>query len=314
MLVNRLALTLAIAASFVVASDAPAGGIADETCPNVRGENTNTCPPGTVGTPYSIRFSEREGSGCGPGRQTFRHDSGVLPAGLTLAPDGTLSGTPQATGIFQFYVEMREPVDDPANCAGKKTEKQFTLTVRRQPWIVSTPVATPRSEAGVPFKVRLRARGGSGVFAWELAAGRPPAGVRIGADGSIAGIPRAPGTYRFAVKARDTEARSVRWETELSVAPRLRIRDRPVPAARVGRPYRAELVAAGGVGPLVWSIRHGRLPRGVRLASAFGRLTGTPKAPGGHVVTLEARDRLGVTAMRTFRILVRAVTLARGAS
>ena len=58
-MVNRLVLTLAIAAVFVVASDAPAGGISDETCPNVRGENTNTCPPGTLGTPYSIRFGEK---------------------------------------------------------------------------------------------------------------------------------------------------------------------------------------------------------------------------------------------------------------
>lgn len=314
MVVNRLALTLAIAAVFVVASDAPAGGISDETCPNVRGENTNTCPPGTVGAPYSIRFSEKEGSGCGAGRQTFHHDSGILPPGLTLTPEGTLSGRARTPGTFQFYVEMREPVDDPAHCAGKRTQKQFTLTVRPQPWIVSTPAATPRSETGVNFKVRLRARGGSGVFAWELAAGRPPPGVRIGPDGSIAGIPRAPGTYRFTIKARDTEARSAWWETEVSVAPRLRIRDRPVPAARIGRAYRAELVATGGVGPLVWRLRHGRLPRGVRLASAFGRLTGTPKAAGRYVVTLEARDRLGVAAVRTFRILVRDVPRARAAA
>ena len=64
-------LTVALVAVLAVASEAAAGGISDETCPNVAGEHTNTCPAGTVGAPYSIRFTESEGSGCGPGRQTF---------------------------------------------------------------------------------------------------------------------------------------------------------------------------------------------------------------------------------------------------
>ena len=64
--------------------------------------------------PYSIRFVESDGSGCGPGRQTFHLDSGRLPPGLTLAQDGTLNGTAMQAGSFQFYVEMREPQDDPS--------------------------------------------------------------------------------------------------------------------------------------------------------------------------------------------------------
>jgi large repetitive protein len=303
-IVKRSALTLVAVAVLAVASDAPAGGISDETCPNLAGEHTNTCPPGTVGVPYSIGFRENEGSGCGPGRQTFHLDSGELPPGLTLAPDGTLSGTSFQPGSFHFYVEMREPQDDPANCAGKRTQKQFTLKVRRQPWIVSTPAVTPPSEVGVPFRMRLRARGGSGIFAWTLAAGKLPAGLRIGVDGSIAGTPRAPGTYRLAVRARDTEARSLSWRTKVSVAPRLRIRTQRLPTAKVGRPYGADLTAVGGVTRTVWRLTHGRLPRGLRLASALGRLTGVPKQAGTHVVTLEASDQLEVNNSRTFHIVV----------
>ena len=134
-------LTVALVAVLTVVPDASAGGISDETCPNVAGEHTNTCPAGTVGVPYSIRFRESEGSGCGPGRQTFHFDSGILPPGMTLAADGTLSGASFQPGSFQFYVEMREPADDPANCAGKRTQKQFTLKIRRQPWITSIPSA-----------------------------------------------------------------------------------------------------------------------------------------------------------------------------
>ena len=115
-----MALAVAIVAVLVGASGAPAGGIADEPCPNARGEHTNTCPSGTVGAPYSLRFVESEGSGCGPGRQTFHLDSGLLPPGLILMPDGTLSGIALQTGSFEFYVEMREPQDDPSNAQGRE--------------------------------------------------------------------------------------------------------------------------------------------------------------------------------------------------
>ena len=304
MIVRRSALILVVAAFLAVASDAPAGGISDETCPNVAGEHTNTCPSGTVGVPYWITFRENEGSGCGPGRQTFHLDSGELPPGLTLAPEGNLSGTSFQPGSFKFYVEMREPDDDPANCAGKRTQKQFTLKIRRQPWILSTPAVPPNLEVGVPFRMILRARGGSGIFAWTLAAGQLPVGVRIGVDGSIAGTPRAPGTYRFGARAKDTEARSLIWQTKVNVAPRLRFRTQRLPAAQLGRPYRVDLSAVGGVAPTVWRLTRGRLPRGIRLASAHGLLTGAPKSVGRHLVTLAVSDGLKVKDAKIFSILV----------
>jgi large repetitive protein len=303
-IVKGSVLTVVVVAVLAVAADAPAGGISDETCPNVAGEHTNTCPAGTVGVPYSIRFRESEGSGCGPGRQTFLLDSGDLPPGLTLAPDGNLSGTSFQPGSFQFYVEMREPEHDPASCAGKRTQKKFTLKIRQQPWIVSTPAVPPRLEVGAPFRMTLRARGGSGNFAWTLAAGQLPAGVGIAVDGSIAGTPRAPGTYRFAAMAKDTEARSLIWRTKASVAPRLRIRTQKLPAARIGRAYSADLATVGGVSPTVWKLRRGRLPRGIRLAPALGRLTGVPKEAGTHLVSFEVSDGLKVRSARTFRMVV----------
>ena len=129
-----------------------------------------TCPSGTVGGPYSLRFVESEGSGCGPGRQTFHLDSGPLPPGLILTPDGTLKGIALETGSFTFYVEMREPQDDPSTCAGKRTQKQFTLRIRARPSITSIPVFSLGPEVGIPFRLTLRARGGTGIFAWEVGA------------------------------------------------------------------------------------------------------------------------------------------------
>ncbi len=255
---------------------------------------------------FRTRFDSRrtEGSGCGPGRQTFHFDSGILPPGLSLAPDGTLSGTSYQPGTFRFYVEMREPADDPAHCAGKRTQKQFTLRIRRQPWIAASPAVSPRWEVGIPFRMRLRARGGSGIFAWSLASGRLPEGLRIFPDGSVAGTPRSPGSYRFVARAKDTEGRTLSWSIELQVAPRLRVLTRRLPPAQTGRKYRADLTAIGGVTPRAWRLTHGRLPRGIRFAASLGRLTGVPAEAGTQFVTLEVRDGLKVSHRKTFRIVV----------
>ena len=150
----------------------------------------------------------------------------------------------------------------------------------------------------------LRARGGSGIFAWTLVAGKLPEGLRLGVDGSILGTPRIAGTYHFEAKARDTEARTLRWAATLSVAPRLVIQTQRLPAAKVGRFYSADLTAAGGVAPKVWKLTRGRLPRGIRLARALGRFTGTPTRAGRHLFTVEASDGLKVRYRETFSIEV----------
>ena len=252
---------------------------------NVAGEHTNTCPTGEVGVPYSLRFVETQGSGCGPGRQTFHVDSGELPSALTLAPDGALSGTPTQAGIFRFYVEMREPQDDPAHCAGKRTQKQFTLKICNQLGVVASTPMPPRAKVGVPFGMRLSSCAGVSALKWTHAAGVLPAGVRLLAGGSIAGAPKEAGTYRFTVDATDVRGRVGRYAGTIFVARRLRLRTQHLAAATVGRAYSAKLVVVGGTASKLWTISRGRLPR----AEIRGRTT----HPEGGCGAPEARPRPG---------------------
>lgn len=60
-----------------------------------------TLPPSTVGTPYNQTISAS--GGVGP--YTFAVSAGALPTGLTLnATTGAITGTPTATGTFNFTI------------------------------------------------------------------------------------------------------------------------------------------------------------------------------------------------------------------
>ncbi|HUY30788.1 MAG TPA: G1 family glutamic endopeptidase [Acidimicrobiales bacterium] len=64
--------------------------------------STAGLPPATVGVGFSTALAAT--GGTAPYRWSVT--SGVLPAGLTLAPDGTIAGTPTAAGTFAFGVEV----------------------------------------------------------------------------------------------------------------------------------------------------------------------------------------------------------------
>ena len=85
----------------------------------------------------------------------------------------------------------------------------------------------------------------------------------------------------------------------------LAITTRALPAARVGRAYRARLIATGGRRPIVWTVTAGALPAGLHL-TRDGWLRGTPKAVGRPAATLLATDSARRTAARRFVLAVRA--------
>jgi hypothetical protein len=82
---------------------------------------STTLPPGKVGAAYSTQLTGTGGSGP-PYTWSLAPDSPALPPGLALTLDGKLSGTPTASGISYFYVQMTGPT-------GGFTVWQVILTV-----------------------------------------------------------------------------------------------------------------------------------------------------------------------------------------
>ena len=79
----------------------------------------------------------------------------------------------------------------------------------------------------------------------------------------------------------------------------------PLPVTSVGASYNAVLQAVGGVAPYAWSENtpFNPVPPGLSLSSG-GIITGEPSAAGNFSVAIRVTDNEGVTAVKSFDILV----------
>jgi hypothetical protein len=99
---------------------------------------TTALPDGAPGTAYSTTL---EASGGTP-PYTWQVTDGTLPDGLTLSPDGTLSGTPTTAGPYDVSAQVL----DSTSPASLRATQQFTLTVAQQ---TVAPQLTSRASASV---------------------------------------------------------------------------------------------------------------------------------------------------------------------
>ncbi len=150
---------------------------------------------------------------------------------------------------------------------------------------------------GVPYQVGVYAQGGSEPITWSVSAGDLPGGLSLdGPGGIISGTPSSEGRFEFTLRAssgtafaeRSFAVRITSPSVQLAVAtPNLR-------AAVVGRTYRAQVIAVGGVPPYRWSAL-GTLPPGLSF-SEDGTVEGTPLTPGSFMVTVRVTDDIGGAA------------------
>ncbi|MEB2059960.1 autotransporter domain-containing protein, partial [Xanthomonas campestris pv. campestris] len=101
-----------------------------------------TLPPAVRGTPYSQVLTAT--GGVAP--YTYSVASGTLPAGLTLASNGVLSGTPTAEGSTSFTIAVAD--------AGNATATQaYTFTVSTAAPVAVADAAATMSDAAVTVPV-----------------------------------------------------------------------------------------------------------------------------------------------------------------
>jgi len=254
---------------------------------------TERLAPASLGSAYSAKL---DAPAPEPSNTTWKVTSGSLPAGLTLSPDGTISGTPTAVGSATFTVEATAVGRD--STGTRIASKQFTLDVRGS---LAVNLSRSTAEVGVRFRAALVASGGTAPYTWS--ASGIPAGLAVNTDGTLTGTPRHTGTFTMTARVTDATGTARETQVRLLVRPRLAVATRALSAASVGRSYRFALRARGGVEGQRWSLR-GRLPAGLRL-QATGAIAGVPRAAGSARFTVVVRDALGARSAKTLTLSVR---------
>ena len=250
-------------------------------------------PAAPRGSPLSIKFAVT--GGVPP--YTFGV-TGSLPPGTSLAGDGTLSGTPVATGTFAFRIAV---TDSYRSAAGPGSVfKDFTLTITPPPLSISTTSPLPNAQVGVAYSVQFSATGGVPPYTWSGAGA--PAGTTFSPSGLLSGTPGANGPFSLSVTVSDSAASQATVTFAITVIPAaLVITTASLPNGTVGLAYSASLAASGGVPPYAWSAAG--LPDGVSTA-AGGAIGGTPGAAGKFTVAVTVKDSAGVSASQSFSVTI----------
>lgn len=228
---------------------------------------TGDLPVATVGAPYSARIMG--GGGAPP--YTYSVRSGSLPPGLTLAPDGELSGVPGSSGRYSFVAAVTDS-------RSRQIGAGFALTVVPALQLVNDDVALGRVAAA--YDHEFSATGGVAPYTFT-AFGTLPPGVTMTTGGRLSGTPRSAGSYRMTVTVEDSNGTSAsRSVTLVIVDGRVSVVSRKLPTATAGRKYSVRLRSSA---PGTW--RMTSRVRGLRM-SPTGRLVGTPKRAGRYRITV----------------------------
>ena len=217
--------------------------------------------------------------------------SGSLPAGLSLAGTGTISGTPTVPGKFTFTVQVTD--SSTAQAGGPATAQAIiSLTVVTEERISTT--SLPAGTVGVAYVAQIGASGGTPPYTWNVLTGSLPSGLTLQpASGVISGTPTTPGNLLFTVQVTDSSPTQQRKSKSLTLtissSGPFAITTSTLASATPNTNYTATLQASGGVVPLKWSLASGTLPTGLVLGGS-GTISGNPTVPGCFTFTVQVTD------------------------
>lgn len=237
----------------------------------------------TVGQAYVETMSATGGSAP----YTFSLASGALPTGLSLGADGSISGTAQEDGAFNFTVSAQ----DSSPGTPITGSRAYSLIVA-PPAITLSPASLPHGRAGGPYSATIVASGGTVPYTYAVT-GPLPAGMTLSSSGLLSGTPTESGAFSFSVTATDASGGTgPHMGTQIHSLdiynPNFTLQPATLPQATAGQPYSQTVVAGGGTAPYTYSVIAGALPPGLTFSA--GTISGTPTASGSFFVTILARD------------------------
>jgi hypothetical protein len=245
--------------------------------------------------------------------------SSSLPAGLNLTNDGWIGGTPTAAGTGSITARATYK-----GVNGQQSYQVVSLAIS----VALAPGTLPQAITGQGYTYNLASLlsvngdagyTGSGVT-WSVTSGSLPAGLSMGADGTISGTPTAGGTGSFTARAtyRGVNGDQAYQVVSLNIA--VGLAQSAPPQALVGQAYSYSLAslltvsgdAAYNGSGVTWSVVSSSLPAGLYLTND-GWIGGTPAAGGTGSITARATYK-GVNGQQTYQVVSLSISVALAAS
>lgn len=271
------------------------------TCPTIT-VNPASLPGGTIGTAYNQVISATGGTAP----YSFTVLSGSLPPGVTLATNGTLSGTPSSAGSFTFTVRAT----DTPGCTGQRT---YTVAITGSGGcgtISLNPSVLPNGVVGTAYNQTVIASGGNGSYAFGVISGEIPPGIVLSPTGTFSGTPTTAGSYSFVLAATDSNSCSGSLSytividepgggcnSSISLSPKV------LPLGQEFQVYNQPLTATGGTAPYFFQVTDGGLPEGITLTPE-GVLFGTATLAGDFTFTVLVTDASNCTLNQTLTVTI----------
>lgn len=258
--------------------------------------DSSPLPDASINAPYTANLVAKGGTPTG-----WSLVSGALPAGVTLSPTGVVSGTPTASGEFNFRVR--------ATSANGTDETSFKLFVSA-PLVLTGPKVDAKEPLSLNWKVGsivnwgVKANGGKGPYAFTSTT--LPTGITLNPDGSIVGEAGQAGTTKVTFTVTDVNGATDTLEVSITFKALLTFSTtaRP-PVGKVGKLFRWKLPVTGASKTKLF-LASGKFPPGLELDEATGMLSGTPLQPGGYRVKFWVFGDPGTQLFKSYTIRINA--------
>lgn len=257
-----------------------------------------TTPDGTVNVSY---VSVLQASG-GTSPYNWSITSGTLPAGLNLSATGIISGTPTAAGTSTFTAQVKD-------AAGATATLNLTLKINAASTGGTLTIATstlPSGTVQIPYAASITITGGTAPYTCTVDSGSLPAGLTLGSNCAVTGVPTTAGTSTFTVHVTDaaspTNSGSGLITIVINPASATLVLSSPPPAT-VGLPYSGAVSVTGGTAPYHCVLASGAMPAGLTLGSDCV-INGTPLVAGTTSIGVTATDSTNPANITTATVTV----------
>jgi len=165
----------------------------------------STLAGGTVGVSYTSSVA-LPSTDLGSSTATYSvEDVNSLPKGLTIASNGSISGTPTEAGTYEFTVKTK--IDNVVEKSAK-----FSITIAEAFYLKTGSDDLSSLKVGEEFLAQFTSdvfttEGGkyeSVVYSLDESSGPLPTGISISEDGTLSGTPTEDGTFSVVIKVTST--------------------------------------------------------------------------------------------------------------